>query len=281
MSSSSLRPSWGVRLRAHLALARLSNSPTVVSNVLAGAALGGAAGPGIPGLGGVTGLVAAAMVLFYSAGMYLNDLLDLEIDRRERPERPLPSGLLTPGEALAVILLLVALGGAALWAVGPAALGSGLGLTALIVVYDLWHKANPLSPVLMACTRMLVYLTAFLALGRQASAPLLEWTLLLGGYIVGLTYVAKTERQAGPGRYWPAALVLLPAPAFLLERPGLPGWLLLLAFLAWSGYSLSFVYRSRGRSVGRAVGHLIAGVSLLDALVLASQGAWSTVPLAL
>ena len=29
---------------------------------------------------------------FYTAGMILNDLLDYEVDVRERPERPLPSG---------------------------------------------------------------------------------------------------------------------------------------------------------------------------------------------
>ena len=32
------------------------------------------------------------MALFYTAGMILNDVADLEVDRRERPERPLPSG---------------------------------------------------------------------------------------------------------------------------------------------------------------------------------------------
>ena len=32
------------------------------------------------------------MALFYTAGMILNDVLDDDVDRRERPERPLPSG---------------------------------------------------------------------------------------------------------------------------------------------------------------------------------------------
>ena len=36
--------------------------------------------------------LAAASALLYSAGMVLNDVWDVELDRRERPERPLPSG---------------------------------------------------------------------------------------------------------------------------------------------------------------------------------------------
>ena len=37
-------------------------------------------------------LLVAASVFLYLAGMVLNDVYDVEIDRRERPDRPLPSG---------------------------------------------------------------------------------------------------------------------------------------------------------------------------------------------
>ena len=42
------------------------------------------------------GTLAAASVLLYAAGVVLNDWFDLEIDRQERPERPLPSGRIAP-----------------------------------------------------------------------------------------------------------------------------------------------------------------------------------------
>ena len=35
----------------------------------------------------------------YSAGMVLNDVFDVEVDRVERPERPLPSGQIPVGWA--------------------------------------------------------------------------------------------------------------------------------------------------------------------------------------
>jgi 4-hydroxybenzoate polyprenyltransferase len=279
-SSAASRP--GSRWRAHLSLARISNSPTVASNVLAGAALGQTLQVGPLGLSGTTLLIMLAMTLFYTAGMYLNDLLDYDLDVRERPDRPLPSGAVSRGEAMLITVLLFAAGLGLLALVSQTAVLGGLALSALIAVYDRWHKGNPLSPLLMASTRMLVYLIAALALAPALTVTtlnpaLIVWTVLLGLYIVGLTYIAKTERRPGLARYWPAALLVLPAAYSALHlgtleaSPLLP--VLLLAFLAWLAYCLSFLYLPARRDVGRTVGSLIAGVSLLDALVLAHQGA--------
>lgn len=249
------------RATAHLSLARISNAPTVVSNVLAGVALASVLAPVT--VGG-TVLLTLAMVLYYTAGMYLNDLFDLNIDRRERPERPLPSGRVSRAEALGVSVLLFGVGTFCLSLLGAAPLVSGLVLVALIVVYDAWHKTNPLSPVLMAGTRMLVYVTAFVAFAPVVTFSLLFWTLLLGFYIVGLTYIAKTETSSLTG-YWPAALLFLPALVGALVLPWSGFWLPLV-FSLWVAYSVSFVYLTR--DVGQAIGQLIAGVSLLDALVI-------------
>ncbi len=256
-----LSTSVRAKAHAHLALARISNAPTVVSNVLAGVALAGATSPVTLG---ATLLLALAMVLYYTAGMYLNDLFDLGVDRLERPERPLPSGRLTQTEALGTTVLLFSIGTFCLSLLGAAPLISGLVLVALIVFYDAWHKTNPLSPVLMASTRVMVYFTAFVAFAPALTFALLFWALLLGLYIVGLTYIAKTETDTLTG-YWPAALLYLPALIGALALPWAGFWLPL-ALALWVTYSASFVYLSR--RVGQAIGQLIAGVSLLDALVI-------------
>ena len=273
-----------VRARAadHLSLARLSNAPTVVSNVLAGVALASAVSPVTTVSIWRTVLVALAMVLYYTAGMYLNDLFDLNIDRQGRPERPLPSGRVTRREALGVAVLLFSVGTFCLTLLGTAPLVSGLVLVVLIVVYDAWHKTNLLSPVLMASTRMLVYVTAFVAFAPTVTFALLFWALLLGLYIVGLTYIAKTETSSLTG-YWPAALLFLPALIGALALPWSGFWMPL-ALALWVGYSVSFVYMTR--DVGRAIGQLIAGVSLLDALVILLFGTlggvvWALVAFAL
>jgi len=273
MSSSTLRPGWSRRLHGHLSLARISNSPTVVTNTLAGAALAGG--------GGVTlVLVAAAMVLFYTGGMYLNDLLDLNIDRRERPTRPLSSGLIPVREAWAVTAALFGVGLLLLLPAGGKALLSGLGLVGLIVFYDAWHKTNPLSPVVMAGTRAMVYVTAGLAFLPQLTTPLIVWAALLAAYIAGLTYVAKTENRRGTARFWPVALVAAPAVYGLVGGFGWGTAFLALLLAAWVAHSLTFVYGKK-RDIGGAVGRMIAGVCLLDALVLGVAGAWSWLPLAL
>lgn len=249
------------RAAAHLALARLSNAPTVVSNVLAGTALASAVAP-VTALG--TLLLAVALVFYYTAGMYLNDLFDLDIDRRERPERPLPAGRVAHAEALGVTVGLFSVGTFLLSLLGTAPLVWGLVLVAAIVLYDAWHKLNPVSPVLMAVTRALVYVTAFAAFAAKPTFELVFWALLLGLYIVGLTYIAKTETRTLTG-YWPAALLYLPALVGALILPW-PNFWLPLALALWVTYSVSFVFIKR--EVGRAIGYLIAGVSLLDALVI-------------
>ena len=183
---------WGVALR----LGRVSNLPTVWTNTLAGIALAG---------GSVvdrrTLSLIVALSLFYVAGMYLNDAYDAEIDARERPERPVPSGQVGADTVFAVGFGMMALGLALLAWVGYGPAGGtglgpvvgGVGLGAAIVMYDRHHKDNPLSPVLMGLCRMLVYITAGLAVTASLPGSLLAAALVLLCYLIGLTYIAKQE----------------------------------------------------------------------------------------
>ncbi len=268
--------SWQERLQGYLALARISNSPTVLSNVLAGAALAGVLQPN-----GTVVLLAIALILFYTGGMLLNDLCDYAVDCRERPERPLPSGLVSRSGVAAVAAGMFGIGAALLWHIGLAPFSSGLLLIAVIVAYDLWHKTNPLSPLFMAAARVLVYVTAFLAFSPRLSTALLVSGGLLVLYIVGLTYIAKTENRPSATKYWPAGALFLPVAcfAFLLPPVALP--ILLPLYAGWVAYSISFVYRSKNRDVGGAIGRLIAGISIYDGLVLAAAGSLPGVALTL
>ncbi len=271
-SSNATPNTWGT-FEDHLALARVSNSPTVVSNVLAGAALAG--GLNQPG---TVLLLAVALVLFYTAGMVLNDLFDYEHDVKMQPGRPLAAGRVSKDVALTVTVALFGIGSFLLAFAGPATLLSGIILIGLIVLYDAWHKTNPFSPLLMASTRVMVYVTAFLAFSLQVSASLILWSLLLALYIIGLTYLAKMESRPGFARYWPALALVLPA-VYAALYVNIWGLLLLLLFISWVSFCLYLVYVKR--SFGAAIGSLIAGVSLLDALVLAVTGSTVGVILAL
>lgn len=264
-ASSPAPDSWGVRFRHHLSLARISNSPTVVSNVLAGTALATALT-----FDGTVVILAIAMVLFYTAGMYLNDLFDLEWDRTRNATRPLPSGSVAVREALTAIVGFTAVGLILLAFTTWWAFLSGVVLLGVIVAYDRWHKGNPLSPLFMAATRILVYVTAFLAFSTDLTWELGVWSVLLLLYVAGLTSIAKTEHGNAATRYWPVVALYGPAVFALIQRPTVGTAALVLLFVTWVVYACSFIFRREGKSVGGAIGRLIAGIALVDALVLAS-----------
>lgn len=271
------RRSFGDHMRAHLALARVSNTPTVVSNVLAGAVI---AAPLVMDWHLV--LLVVAMALFYTAGMYLNDIFDYEIDRQDRPERPLPSGRVEMPMAWTLTIMMFGLGAALLGGVSAASFLVGFILIATIVVYDMWHKGNPFGPIIMALTRVLVYITAYVGFSTSWSWELVLWCVVLLAYVASLTFIAKTESLPGVGRYWPLGAMLLPAITAIMIDPTDAGLLLLIAlFIAWVLYSASFAYRTKDRQVGGAIARLIAGISLVDALVLAAYDAWWGVIVAL
>ena len=86
------------------------------------------------------------------------------------------------------------------------------------------------------------------------------------------------ESRPGFARYWPALALALPA-IYAALQVNAWGFFLLLLFVGWISFCLYLVYVKR--SFGAAIGSLIAGVSLLDALVLTVAGSTTGVILAL
>jgi 4-hydroxybenzoate polyprenyltransferase len=156
---------------------------------------------------------------------------------------------------------------------GSRPLVAGLALAAAILFYDWHHKRNPLSPVVMGLCRMLVYVVAAYAVIAEPPGRVFLAGLLLLCYLVGLTYIARQEHLDRVANLWPLLLLALP-PLWAL-RPALAGAavaVLWMVFVAWVLYSLSFLKRRRPGDVPRAVGGLLAGICLWDALVIAAAG---------
>lgn len=185
-----------MKLSVALRLGRVSNLPTVWSNVLAGLVFSGAEWE--PALAGA---LVLALSLDYAAGMFLNDYFDREIDACERPERPIPSGVVEAASVLAVGLVLLATGTGIVAGLALAPSGRGwppvaaaLALAGAIVAYDVHHKQNPLSPALMALCRVLVYVTAALSVAAGFPRALAVGVGVLFAYLMALTWLAKHER---------------------------------------------------------------------------------------
>ena len=215
------------RLILWLKFFRLPNVLTVPGDVLAGATLAGRPFP-------ETVRDLAAVSLAYLFGMGLNDIIDLREDRLHRPERPLPSGELSPIHARIATAALAFL---ALIAAPTPAL---LLLLLAVVAYTLLKNISPLvGGLLMGTCRALALLTGagFLAdwhLRVQIPCAVLTAAVLWAGFIFIVTRLAEREHLPGTPTRLPWLLPVwfiagLAATALCLEDPiALPAYVFLL-----------------------------------------------------
>ena len=256
-----------LRLRTLLALGRVSNLPTVWSNCFAAWTLaGGGAALKLP-------LVLASGSCLYVGGMFLNDACDAEFDRQYRPERPIPTGLISRGRVwvwasgtlLAGALLAVPLGGRALVC--------ALALLAAIVAYDFWHKRHPAALGLMAGCRLLLYLFAGIAAAGTAPPQVLTGAAGMTAYVLGISLLARHESGVNRPPKWPLLLLAIPAvtAGTYASASGAGATAIALSlFLSWLATAL-LLLRQAEPQTGRAVGRLLAGIVLADCLQVAAM----------
>lgn len=264
---------WG----AILTLCRISNAPTVWSNVLAGWFL---AGGGFEWRLPVMLLGATAL---YCGGTTLNDAFDAAFDRRYRPERPIPRGVFTRTQVWAIgVGWLVPGSLLALFAGGAELLL--LALLACIVGYDWLHKRKRQADLLMGGGRASLVLLAGSANGL-GSFPLWVWAAAHLSYITGLTWLAAGEsgpRPKADQRREQTLLLLSPLAATLVlillwRADGLaypPAIALAAFFLAWIAPALPA--RGDPMPAPRGIPRLLAGIVIIDAIALC----WANPPLA-
>jgi 4-hydroxybenzoate polyprenyltransferase len=173
-------------------LAELVRAPaalSVVGDSLAGLAAARAATP--TPLRGRHALLPVASACLYLGGMALNDYADRHLDATERPERPIPSGRVTPRGALAVGAALTA-GGvtAAGIAGGPRALAIAVPLAACVWTYDLVAKNHPTGPVVMAACRGLDVLLGATPGHLRSALPAAAG---LAAHTLGVTVLSRGE----------------------------------------------------------------------------------------
>lgn len=219
------------RAHAYLLLARVSNLPTVWTNVLAGVVVSfpyfSSSIPVMP--------VIVSVSLFYMGGMFLNDAFDAGFDAKARPDRPIPAGDVSRNEVFIAGGLLMAIGeGVLLWTDHPLpAMLWGLVLAAAIVYYDYQHKGNPFGPAVMGLCRALVYFVAAAATVGIPSVFVVLIAAVMWVYVVALTWVAKRP-HLGYDVAWLLAGICLVDAVFLVVL-GAPS----LALIAAAGFPLT------------------------------------------
>ena len=174
--------------RNWLELTRISNLPTVLSSALVGIFMVTPLLWDPTLLFGIALPVIIAIGSFYIGGFVLNDVFDIDIDRVERPARPLPSGRISLTNAARFGILLLC-GGIILLLISelvsantgresegfsirfPFGWVSGALLVSLILLYDRFHARNSWWVLAMAGCRGLVYVTCFLTVSDQLHNP--------------------------------------------------------------------------------------------------------------
>ncbi|MGV9303270.1 SCO3242 family prenyltransferase [Nonomuraea sp. NPDC004354] len=173
-------------MRALLELVRAPAALSVPGDTMAGAAAAGS--PARPG-------TAVASTLLYWAGMALNDWSDRHQDAVDRPERPVPSGRISPATALATA---VGCTGAGLLTAFVAGGRRGLGLAGLLAgavwAYDLALKRTPAGPAAMAACRALDVM-----LGAGGAARAVPTALAIGAHTYGISVLGRAETTGATG----------------------------------------------------------------------------------
>jgi 4-hydroxybenzoate polyprenyltransferase len=217
MSSSVDAPVTPFRAKAMawLQVLRAPNLLTVPGDPLAGMLLAADPVHGFVPLDRCAAVVGASLLL-YAAGLVGNDVMDIEEDRRDRPSRPLPRGLVGLRSA-AVVAVLLAVAGVVLasWA-GPGAGIVAAALAAAVVFYDVRGKRTAwFGPLNMALCRALSLLMGFALAVDTVGMPrgfALVAASALFVYIAVVSIVAREEvarcaggsgdRDAGGGCGW-------------------------------------------------------------------------------
>lgn len=273
-------------VRGYLRLMRPANLPTAAADILAGVAIAGGYPGHFPSANDLLAyglpvlLLCIVSALLYAGGVVLNDVFDAALDAVERPERPIPSGLVTQKQA-------AVFGGALLLAGCLLAfwMGTDIGLVALlltggILLYDSFAKNHDLlGPLVMGSCRAInlwlgISLVPLVAPWGYLWAPLL--------YIFAVTAVSRGEVNGSHRPFRVAAAVLYALVIFgmagqIYWETGRWQWplafLLLLAVLVYRPL-VPAIRDGRPDSIRAAVKGGVLGIIALDATWAAGYGPW-------
>jgi 4-hydroxybenzoate polyprenyltransferase len=277
------------RVSAYVRLLRPANLVTSGADVVAGFVVAGAPS------GQLLWRLVASIGL-YAGGIVLNDYFDRDLDAIERPERPIPSGMVSPASAatLGFSLLILAIAAAFRASVVTGVIAVAIALC--VLAYDTGMKHRALGPFLMGTCRGLNLMLGLAAV--PALMPHLWFLALLPlTYILGITLLSRGEVLGGNHRTSAIALILFSAVVLATAAlhlspisrlwPVLPFLLLLVARAGiplWRAYRFPNAMNIRGAvhagvvslivlDAALAAGHagLICGAALLSLSVIAGE----------
>lgn len=203
----------GSKVRAYLTLMRPANLVTAIADIAAGFAVGYTLSAGnniwagfVPHLSDFLWLCLATIGL-YGGGVVFNDVFDYELDKEERPERPLPSGRVSKQQATLLGSVLLLIGIAASFFVGIISGEIALAVALLALLYDAKSKHHvfwgPVNMSLCRAGNLMLGISVFTE--TLSSAWMLAVFPLL--YIGSITLISQGEVGGGNKRHLRLAIV--------------------------------------------------------------------------
>ena len=225
-------------------------------------------------------LLCIATIGLYGGGVVFNDVFDAALDKVERPERPIPKGVVTVGEAaaLGIILLLTGIITATMVSETSGLLALSIAIAALI--YNKWSKhysiAGPLNMGLCRGLNLLLGISIVTYALKQwwfiAFVPVI--------YIAAITMISRGEVHGGSKRilYFAALLYALVIAGILLLsfNKGLTVWtIIFLLPFAWMIFSklIKAIQNPIPQNIGKAVKAGVIALILMNAAWAAAFGA--------
>lgn len=204
-----------------LRLMRIPNVFTAIADVLMGFVF---IHQSFQPVGGLICLVGATICL-YSGGMILNDVFDIEVDRKERPERPIPSGaipylhaqlwgfgLLLSGLFLSILAFLISPAPQETAFFGFESGCVAIFLIVAILLYNKVLKKTPIAPLAMGSCRFFNILLGMSLLGAEQTDLIPAGLVIAGGmglYVAGFTWFARSEAKSSDQRVLGFGLVVM------------------------------------------------------------------------
>ncbi len=269
------------QVKGYLRLMRPANIVTAISDILAGIAIA------VYFIGMQPGdiqmlhafLLVLATIGLYGGGVVFNDVFDAALDRIERPERPIPAGLITIREAATLGVLMLVAG---IIAAGFTSLTSGmiaLSIAVSALVYDKWGKHHSfIGPVNMGLCRGFNLL---LGVSIVPSAVDNWWYLALVPviYISSITMISRGEVHGGSKRILYTASLLYSLVIglilyFAFDKGRILFALIFLLPFAWMIFNplLKAIKEPVGKNIGKAVKAGVLALILMNAAWAAAFG---------
>jgi hypothetical protein len=183
-------------LRQYLTLFRLPNVFTAPSNILAGyyAVVEPANASGLH-----LAILIICSILLYLSGIVLNDYFDIEVDRRERPLRPLPAGTVSKRKVLLIGIVFIIAANFISLLVSTSTFIIAAILSGTIVSYDYRMKYSVYGPGMMGAARALnvmlgsslIFLTTVLNINNSARIAVVTVSLFV--FVFAISRLSRKE----------------------------------------------------------------------------------------